>query len=84
MAEEKLSPSDRTLLILHNLCATQEGMAKKSDELAHILKRDINEINQILRKHECDGYVKSFADSEGNTKYYLTNVGIIRVCSIFT
>jgi hypothetical protein len=84
MSEERLSPSDRTLLILHNLCATHEDTAKKPDELAHILKGDVNEINQILKKHESDGYVKSFVDSEGNTKYYLTNVGIIRVCSIFT
>ncbi|MEM2912430.1 MAG: hypothetical protein QW146_07995 [Candidatus Bathyarchaeia archaeon] len=84
MYEDRLSPSDKTLLILHNLCATHQDMAKRSDELAQVLQRDINEVNQILSKHEADGYVRSLVDNEGNRRYYLTNVGIIRVCSIFT
>jgi DNA-binding MarR family transcriptional regulator len=76
--------SERLLVSLHNLCATSTQMAVKSDELARILQTDINEINQNLERHVSEGYVAAFQDQEGNRRFYLTNTGIIRVCSIFS
>ena len=84
MSEENLPLSERVLLILHNLCAANQMMAKKSDELAQVLQSDVNEVNQILDGHESKGYTLSFTDNEGNRRHYLTGVGIIRVCSFFT
>lgn len=84
MGEKGLPISERLLLILHNLCATDPSMAKKSEELAQILQIDKNEADNILSKHELEGYAKSFTDNEGNKRYYLTGTGIIKVCTIFT
>jgi len=71
-------------MILHNLCATDPTMAKKTDELAQVLQIDRNEVDNLLNRHEEAGYAKSFTDNEGNKRYYLTGIGIIKVCSVFT
>jgi len=84
LIEENLPLSERLLLILHNLCAANREMAKKSDDLAQVLHTNVNEVNQILDRHESEGYTMSFTDNEGNRRHYLTGVGIIRVCSLFT
>jgi DNA-binding MarR family transcriptional regulator len=76
--------SERLLISLHNLCATGTQMAVKSDELARILQVDVNEVHQNLDRHISEGYVSAFQDNEGNRRFYLTNTGIIRVCSLFS
>jgi len=82
--EEDYRLSERLLLILHNLGATSQERAKKSDELANILQTDVNEVNQILDRYQSEGYTISLTDNEGNIRHYLTGTGIIRVCSLFT
>jgi DNA-binding MarR family transcriptional regulator len=84
LSEKDLPVSERLLLILHNLCATDSSMAKKSDELAQVLQIDTSEVDNLLKRHESEGYAKSFTDNEGNKRYYLTSIGIIKVCSVFT
>jgi hypothetical protein len=84
LTEYDLPLSERLLISLHNLCATSGDMAKKSEELAQILQTSIDEVNQNLDKHISGGYVASFYDNEGNRRFYLTNTGIIRVCSLFS
>lgn len=59
-------------------------MAVKGDELARALQVDINEVNQNLERYISEGYVSAFHDNEGNRRFYLTNTGIIRVCSLFS
>lgn len=76
--------SERVLISLHNLCATSSHMAVKSDELARAIQIDINEVNQNLERYISEGYVSAFHDNEGNRRFYLTNTGIIRVCSLFS
>ncbi len=76
--------SERLLISLHNLCATSNQMAVRSDELARILQVDVNEVNQNLDRHVSEGYVLAYHDNEGNRRFYLTNTGIIRVCSLFS
>ena len=84
MSEYDLPLSERLLITLHNLCGTSGDMAKRSDELAQILQISIDEVNQNMEKHVSDGYVAAFTDNEGNRRFYLTNTGIIRVCSLFS
>ena len=84
LSEYDLPLSERLLITLHNLCATSGDMAKKSDELVQILQTDTDEVNQNLNRHISDGYVAAFTDNEGNRRFYLTNTGIIRVCSLFS
>ncbi len=84
MGEYDVSVSERVLICLHNLCATSGEMAKTSDDLAHILQINPNEISDNLERHASSGYVCAYNDHEGRRRYYLTNTGIIRVCSIFS
>jgi len=84
LSEYDLPLSERLLITLHNLCATNGDMAKKSDELVQILQTSMDEVNENLNRHISDGYVAAFTDNEGNRRFYLTNTGIIRVCSLFS
>ena len=84
LTEYNLPLSERLLIALHNLCATSGDMAKNSGELAQILQTSMDEVNQNMDKHISDGYVAAFNDNEGNRRFYLTNTGIIRVCSLFS
>ena len=82
--EYDLPLSERLLIILHNLCATSGEMARKTGELTEILHTGMDEVNQNLDKHVSSGYVATFTDNEGHRRFYLTNTGIIRVCSLFS
>jgi hypothetical protein len=84
LSEKALPVSEKLLMVLHNMCATDPRMARKSDELAQFLQIDRNEVDNLLNRHESEGYAKSFTDNEGNKRYYLTGIGVIRVCSVFT
>jgi len=84
VSERELPLPERILMTLHNLCATYRDSAKKSTELAESLQIDAGETDRILSKYESEGYTKSFIDSSGNRRYYLTGAGIIRICSYFT
>jgi DNA-binding MarR family transcriptional regulator len=84
LSDYNLPLSERILISLHNLCATSNQMAVRSDELARILQVDVNEVNQNLDRFISEGYISAFHDNEGNRRFYLTNTGIIRVCSLFS
>ncbi len=81
---EAISIPEKLLLILHNLSATNPDRAKKSHELAQILQMEKSEVDGIMREYESEGYAESCVDSEGKKRYYLTNVGIIRISCLFT
>jgi len=84
LTEESISPSEKILLTMHNLGVMRPEVGKTSSELAQILQRTIDDISDALKKHESDGYVKSYTDQSGAKRFYLTTVGIIKVCSSFT
>jgi hypothetical protein len=69
---------------MHNLCALGPEAAKTANELSDTLKTKVDLVLNYLRSHEYNGYVKGFLDPEGAKRFYLTRVGIIRVCSFFT
>ncbi|MEM0057394.1 MAG: hypothetical protein QXG58_01610 [Candidatus Bathyarchaeia archaeon] len=81
---EDLPISEKILQTLHNLCATAPDLARKSEELAQVLQLDVADVERILDEYSCEGYVESFADSQGRKWYYLTGRGIIKVCALFT
>lgn len=83
MSNKNVSPPEKLLLILHNLSATHPDRAKKSHELAQILQMETSEVDDILRKYELEGYTRSQID-KGEKRYYLTEVGIIRISALFT
>lgn len=81
---ETISMPEKLLLILHNLSATHPDRAKKSHELAQILQIETSEVDGIMNKYESEGYAESCVDDEGKKRYYLTDVGIIRISCLFT
>ena len=84
MTEYDLPLSERLLISLHNLCAASGDMAKKSEDLAQILQTSTDEVNRNLDQHISGGYVAFFYDNEGNRRFYLTNMRMIRICSLFS
>jgi len=75
---------EKVLLIMHNLSAMRPEFAKTAGELAQALQRAVDIVLAALGKHEAEGYVKSYADQSGNKRFYLTEVGIIKVSALFT
>ena len=81
---EELPTSEKILQTLHNLCATAPDLARRSEELAHVMQLDLTEVERILDNYGLEGYAESFTDNEGKKRYYLTGRGIIKVCALFT
>ena len=81
---QELPLSEKILQTLHNLCATSPDLARRSEELSHVLQVDMNEVERILDDYKRQGFAESFTDNEGKKRYYLTGSGIIKICAIFT
>jgi DNA-binding PadR family transcriptional regulator len=81
---EELPIPEKILQTLHNLCATAPDLARRSEELSQVLQIDLGEVERILDGYKAEGFVESFADSEGKKRYYVTGSGIIKVCALFT
>lgn len=84
MVEDKLSISERLLLIMHNLGLVRPELAKPAPELIANALSTAENIPETFAKHEAEGYIASILDREGNRRYYLTPRGILKVCSSFT
>ncbi|MBI2183642.1 MAG: MarR family transcriptional regulator [Thaumarchaeota archaeon] len=84
MSEQELPPSDRLLLMMHNLGVIHEKASKTLHDLSQITKLSLEQLTEILSRHEESGYLETFTDQEGSKRYFLTGRGIIRVCSVFT
>jgi hypothetical protein len=77
--------AERLLLLLHNLCAMRPEVSKTSLELSDLVRtKTVNFISDLMKIHESEGYVRSCIDDRGSKSFYLTESGIIRVCSFFT
>lgn len=81
---QKLSTSDRLLLVMHNLGIVDEERSQAINELEKVTKISHKQLAEILEKHEESGYVKSVKGRHGLLHYFLTGKGIIRVSSTFT
>jgi len=69
---------------MHNLCLVRAETAKTGNEIAGVLQMDLSKVKEILDQQETYGFVRSYMDPSGARKYFLTGIGIIRVCSCFT
>ena len=84
MSDYNLSVSEKLLLAMHNLCLVRLETAKTGQEIARLINLTTDNVEKILKGHEANGYVKSVQDASGERKFYLTNIGILKVCSTFT
>jgi hypothetical protein len=82
--DERLSPADRLLLVMHNLGVVHERTGKPLQELVQLTKLSLDQLREILGRHEEAGYVSRITDPQGAPRYFLTGRGIIRVSSVFT
>lgn len=84
MYEENIPTPEKLLLLMHNLCIVRPEIAKTSEELSKTLRIAVDHTLTILHGFERDGYVTSHTDQNGRRKFYLTGLGILKVCSSFT
>ncbi len=84
MVEDKLSISERLLLIMHNLGLVRPELAKPAQELIVNTLSATEKVMDVFEKYEAEGYIASVLDGDGNRRYYLTPRGILKVCSSFT
>ncbi|HID91105.1 TPA: hypothetical protein EYP44_03995 [Candidatus Bathyarchaeota archaeon] len=72
------------LLAMHNLCIVREESAKTVDEIARHTGIEAQRTRSILRELVNSGYVGDFVGDDGRERFFLTRLGIIKVCSLFT
>lgn len=84
MDERDLSLSDKLLLNMHNMCIVRPGIAKSVEEISKSISLTVDHVVGLLKSNEEHGYVKSYTDQMGLKRFYLTSLGIIKVCSSFT
>ena len=84
MDEDSLPVPDKLLLTMHNLCAVRPEIARTGEELSKIIRVAVDKALKILDGFEREGYVKSLIDRHGRRRFYLTGMGILKVCSSFT
>ena len=81
---EEYPDETRILLLLHILGAVDETTAKRPAELAKLLGMSVNRLRELMEKLSGSGYVASFRDSLRRIRYFLTKLGVIKVCSAFS
>ena len=80
MSEE--FPEDlRILLLMHILGVVDRENAKRSAELAELLGMSVARLHGLLQKLLDSGYVAYYRDDLRRLRYFLTKLGIVKVCS---
>jgi len=81
---EKYPREFRLLLYLYTLGAVNEEYAVSAEELSKILGMRFSSCRRLLQKMAQLGYVSTFTDSSRRSRYFLTKLGIVKVCSFFS
>ena len=81
---EMYPPEFQLLLSLYTLSAVRKEHAKTAGELSKMLDIEIIEIRRLLKKLVNSGFVATYKDGRRRLRYYLTDLGIIRACSLFS
>jgi hypothetical protein len=76
--------ADRILHLLHNLAAVNPDNAKTLPELAQLSQEPAERLQDLLKREEASGHVKSLSDEKNERRYYLTGLGILRAVSMLT
>jgi len=81
---EEYPETMRILLALHILGAVDESNAKRSVELAEMLGMGVERLNVLLQRLLGSGYIVFFRDNLRRVRYFLTRLGVLKVCSTFS
>ncbi len=81
---EKYPKEFRLLLYLYSLGAVNQGNAMLAEELAQILRMKLSTVRRLLQKLTQSGYVSTFRARRRRSRYFLTKLGIVKVCSLFS
>jgi hypothetical protein len=84
LALEEYPETMRVLLLLHILGAVDEANAKRPVKLAEMLGISIERLNVLLQNLLESGHVAFFRDRLRRGRYFLTKLGILKVCSTFS
>ena len=74
----------RILVLLHVLGAADSEHAISRKELSDVLGITIEKAGRLLQRLVDLGYIETFRDSFRRLRYYLTQRGIIKACSLFS
>jgi glycosyltransferase involved in cell wall biosynthesis len=74
----------RILLLMHILGALDKEDAKRPAELAELLGIGVVRLHGLLQKLLDSGYVTRYRDDLRRLRYFLTKLGIVKVCSAFS
>jgi DNA-binding MarR family transcriptional regulator len=74
----------RILVLLHVLGAADSEHAISRKELSDVLGITIETAGRLLQRLVDLGYIETFRDSFRRLRYYLTQRGIIKACSLFS
>ncbi|MEM2971286.1 MAG: glycosyltransferase [Candidatus Bathyarchaeia archaeon] len=81
---EKYPQDFRLLVCLYSLGAVNEGKAVLPEEIQKFLRMRLSAVRKMLQKLVQLGYLSAFRDSRGKLRYFLTKLGIIKVCALFS
>jgi glycosyltransferase involved in cell wall biosynthesis len=74
----------RVLLLMHILGVVDMENAKRPAELAELLGIGFARLHSLLQKLLDSGYVACYRDDLRRLRYFLTKLGIVKVCSAFS
>jgi glycogen(starch) synthase len=81
---EKCSQEFRLLLYLYILGVVSEEDAMLAEELSEISGIKLSSVRRLLQKLAQLSYISTFKDSRRRSRYFLTKLGIVRACSLFS
>jgi len=81
---EKSTPEFRVLLYMHSVGAVRRETALTIEDKMKTLGMKYVELHRLLLMLISLGYVLSFRDGRGRMRYYLSGLGIIKACSLFS
>jgi DNA-binding IclR family transcriptional regulator len=78
-------PDDlRILVLMHIRGAVDSENAKRPAELAELLGMSVAKLHGLLQTLLDSGYVACYRDDLRRLRYFLTKLGIVKVCSAFS
>ncbi|HYB68145.1 MAG TPA: glycosyltransferase [Candidatus Acidoferrales bacterium] len=84
LMSKEFPEEQRILLVMHILGIVDEENAKRPAELAELIGMSVARLHSLLQKLLDSGYVTCYRDSLRRLRYFLTKLGIVKVCSAFS
>jgi glycosyltransferase involved in cell wall biosynthesis len=84
LMSEEFPEELRILLLMHILGVVDRENAKRRAELAELLGMSVASLHGLLQKLLDSGYIACYRDDLRRLRYFLTKLGIVKVCSAFS